>query len=48
MAVVLVHGFGWTLREVAELMEVKVTSVQTHLERGLRNLREMMEVSDNA
>lgn len=48
MAVVLVHGFGWTLREVADLMEIKVTSVQTHLERGLRNLRAMMEVSDHA
>jgi DNA-directed RNA polymerase specialized sigma24 family protein len=38
-AVVLVYGFGWTLREVAQLRGIKVTSVQTHLERGLRRLR---------
>ena len=48
VAVVLVHGFDWTLREVAELMEVQVTSVQTHLERGLTKLRTALEVSDNA
>ena len=38
-AVVLVHAFGWTLTEVAEYMGLKVTSVQNHLERGLRKLR---------
>jgi RNA polymerase sigma factor (sigma-70 family) len=38
-AVVLVHGFGWTLREVAELMGTKVTTVQNHAERGLTKLR---------
>jgi DNA-directed RNA polymerase specialized sigma24 family protein len=35
LAVVLVHGFGYTLREVAELTGVKLTTVQNHLERGL-------------
>jgi DNA-directed RNA polymerase specialized sigma24 family protein len=39
LAVVLVHGFGWTLREVAELTGIRVTSVQNHAERGLRRLR---------
>jgi DNA-directed RNA polymerase specialized sigma24 family protein len=47
-AVVLVHGFGWTLREVAELSGTKVTSVQTHLERGLRRLRAALEVTAHA
>jgi DNA-directed RNA polymerase specialized sigma24 family protein len=47
-AVVLVHGFGWTLREVAQLRGVKVTSVQTHLERGLRRLRTALEVTAHA
>jgi len=47
-AVVLVHGFGWTLREVAGLRGVKVTSVQTHLERGLRRLRAALEVTAHA
>jgi DNA-directed RNA polymerase specialized sigma24 family protein len=47
-AVVLVYGFKWTLREVAELTGTKVTTVQTHLERGLHNLRTAMEVHDHA
>ena len=42
-AVVLVHGFGWTLREVAELTGTKITTVQNHLERGLAKLREALE-----
>jgi RNA polymerase sigma factor (sigma-70 family) len=47
-AVVLVHGFGWTMREVAETTGVKVTTVQNHLERGLRKLRTTMKVVDDA
>jgi DNA-directed RNA polymerase specialized sigma24 family protein len=39
LAVVLIYGFGWTLREVAELTGIKVTSVQNHAERGMRRLR---------
>ena len=42
-AVVLVHGFQWTLREVAELTGTKVTTVQNHLERGLVKLRRALE-----
>jgi DNA-directed RNA polymerase specialized sigma24 family protein len=38
-AVVLVHGYGWTLREVGELTGVKITTVQNHLNRGLAKLR---------
>ena len=38
-AVVLVHGFGWTLREVADHTGTRVTTVQNHLERGLTKLR---------
>lgn len=38
-AVVLVHGYGWTLREVGDLTGVKVTTVQNHLNRGLAKLR---------
>lgn len=47
-AVVLVYGFGWHLREVAELTGVRITSVQTHLERGLKKLRAALEVDDHA
>jgi len=47
-AVVLVHGFGWTMREVAECTGVRVTSVQNHLDRGLRKLRAHLKVSSDA
>lgn len=39
LAVVLVHGYGYTLREVAELTGLRRTSVQNHAERGLARLR---------
>ena len=39
IAVILVHGFGWTMREVGELTGTRVTTVQTHLDRGLRKLQ---------
>jgi DNA-directed RNA polymerase specialized sigma24 family protein len=44
VAVVLVHGFGYTLREVAGLTGVKITTVQNHLERGLCRLRDRLGV----
>lgn len=43
VAVVLVHGFGYTLRDVADLLEIRTTSVQNHVERGLRRLRHHLE-----
>lgn len=45
VAVVLVHGFDYTLREVADLTGTKVTTIQNHLERGLRRLRERLGVA---
>jgi DNA-directed RNA polymerase specialized sigma24 family protein len=48
VAIILVHGFGWTMREVAELTGTKVTTVQTHLDRGLRKLRAALEVDEHA
>jgi DNA-directed RNA polymerase specialized sigma24 family protein len=48
VAVVLVHGYAWTLREVSELVEVSVSTIQTHLERGLAKLRAALEVVDDA
>jgi DNA-directed RNA polymerase specialized sigma24 family protein len=44
VAVVLVHGFGYTLREVADMTGVKTTTVQNHVERGLRRLRDRLAV----
>jgi RNA polymerase sigma factor (sigma-70 family) len=39
LAVVLVHGYGYTLQEVAELTGLHKGSVQTHAARGLARLR---------
>jgi DNA-directed RNA polymerase specialized sigma24 family protein len=48
VAVVLVHGYEWTLREVADLTGVTVSTVQTHVERALGKLRAALEVVDDA
>ena len=48
VAVVLCHGFGWTHREVADLLDVSTSSVQSHVERGLANLRRALEVDPDA
>jgi DNA-directed RNA polymerase specialized sigma24 family protein len=47
-AVVLVHGFGWTMKEVGNMTGVKVTSVQNHLDRALKKLRAALKVGTNA
>jgi DNA-directed RNA polymerase specialized sigma24 family protein len=44
VAVVLVHGYGWTHREVGELLGIAATTVQNHVERGLAGLRRRLEV----
>jgi RNA polymerase sigma factor (sigma-70 family) len=46
LAVVLVHGYGYTLREVSELAGIRQTTVQNHLERGLARLRNLLGVTD--
>jgi DNA-directed RNA polymerase specialized sigma24 family protein len=46
LAVVLVHGYGYTLREVAELTGIRPTTVQNHLSRGLSRLRSLLGVND--
>jgi DNA-directed RNA polymerase specialized sigma24 family protein len=46
LAVVLVHGYGYTLREVAELTGIRPTTVQNHLSRGLARLRSLLGADD--
>lgn len=48
IAVVLAHGFGWTHREVADLLGLSPSSVQNHVERGLAKLRTALEVTTDA
>lgn len=46
LAVVLVHGLGWTPSEVAESTGLKRNTINNHLERGLRHLRAWLGVTD--
>ncbi len=48
VAVVLIHGLQWTQQEVADLLGVGRTTVERHLERGMRKLRAGLEVSTDA
>jgi DNA-directed RNA polymerase specialized sigma24 family protein len=48
VAVVLIEGFGWTYREVAEVTDVSVSSVQSYRERGLQKLRAALGVNEDA
>jgi len=45
VVVLLVHSFGWTQEEAAELLGVSRATAQTHLERGMRRLRSSLGVS---
>jgi DNA-directed RNA polymerase specialized sigma24 family protein len=45
VVVMLVNGFEWSLAEVAELMGVSKSTVQTHAERGMAKLRAGMGVT---
>jgi RNA polymerase sigma factor (sigma-70 family) len=45
VCVVMVHGYGWTQVEVAELLEITSSTVRTHLARALSNLQHALEVS---
>ena len=47
-AVVLIRGFGYTHREVADLLGARIPTVQKHLDRGLAKLRSDMGVKLNA
>lgn len=46
-AVVLVHGYDLSHTETAELLGIRRSTVQNHVERGMAKLREFMEVSDS-
>jgi DNA-directed RNA polymerase specialized sigma24 family protein len=44
--VVLVHAFGWSQSEVANLLEITVSTAREHLSRALRHLRDELVVCD--
>ena len=43
-AVLLVHGYGYSLREAADVLGVSLGTLRTHLGRGLERLRDELEV----
>jgi RNA polymerase sigma factor (sigma-70 family) len=45
VVVVLRHSFEWTYEEIAELLDVSISSVRTQLARGMEKLRAALEVS---
>ncbi|CAN5595921.1 hypothetical protein BH24ACT5_BH24ACT5_10260 [soil metagenome] len=45
VAVLMVHGFGYRYRDVAEVLDIPVTSVTNHVNRGLARLRTLLEQS---
>lgn len=44
LVVALLHGYGWSLSEVAELLEVSKGTVQSYADRALKRLRRGMGV----
>lgn len=45
VAVVMVHAYGWSREETASLMGLSVSTVDTHLQRGLVKLRSGLGVA---
>jgi DNA-directed RNA polymerase specialized sigma24 family protein len=43
-----VHALGWTLREAAELLDVDVSTLRTHIARAMIKLRTALEVNLDA
>ncbi len=46
IAVALLHGYQWTISEVAELLGTARSTVQVHAERGLARLRRTLGVDE--
>ena len=44
VSVILIHGFQWTYREVADMLGVTTSTVQAHVERGMSKLRDALGV----
>ena len=44
--VLLVHAHGWSQAEVARMLDINPSTVREHLARGMRRLRNQLEVDD--
>ncbi|GMQ97858.1 MAG: SigE family RNA polymerase sigma factor [Acidimicrobiia bacterium] len=45
-AILLCHGYGWTLVEVGDLLGIGASTVQRHIDRGMAKLRSRLGVDD--
>ena len=45
VCVVMVHGYGWTPSEAADLLGVSVSTARTHISRALLHLQRALEVT---
>lgn len=45
-AIMLCHGYGWTLVEAGEVLDVGPSTVQRHIDRGMAKLRAKLGVTD--
>jgi DNA-directed RNA polymerase specialized sigma24 family protein len=43
VALVLVHGYGFSYREAADVLDTSVAAVTNHIHRGLRRVRRILE-----
>ena len=48
VAVVMVHAYGWPRDEAAAMLEISVSTLDTHLQRGLAKLRSALGVESHA
>lgn len=48
VAVLMVHAYGWSRREAADTLEVSVSTLDSHLQRGLEKLRDALGVTPDA
>lgn len=44
-AIILVHGYGWQITEIAETWGVAFSTVRAHIDRGMRKLRKRLGVT---
>jgi len=47
-AVLLVHGYGYSFREAAGVLNVSLGTLRTHIDRALERLRSHLEVHDES
>lgn len=48
VSVVLVHALGWSLQDTADVLDISVSSVRTHIQRAMTKLRTALKVNDHA